>query len=304
VKLSIKYSSKFVEAPTALVDHLENAMRVHINGGLLQGDILANVEDHSLIVAIENEKADGANNEITCDSFVYLTNSLGEDTGYGHIEVTEADMSKIGFESELGHLLQYLVEKDGVLYLKANWEVAYQDSFWRENSEAFMKFDDAKYLADRVYTHLLSKATDGVLAVENEYGMPGRIVISVAIPMSTLDDAYDSTFKIKSLFNPYRLDLGPELQIEHVLRMQIALANFVFEEYKFGEGATVSSHDNWDTSDKGDFTKIVYYKLDSQGPSDDSLKASFHVKFSNDGNASESYALCMDSGVEIGTSSF
>lgn len=78
------------------------------------------------------------------------------------------------------------------------------------------------------------------------------------------------------------------------------LADRAFEEFNFGEGVTVVNHDNWNTDDKDNYTKIVYVAY-SEDPADaDSHKVSFHARFDANGRLDDVYALEMEHGNEIG----
>ena len=79
-------------------------------------------------------------------------------------------------------------------------------------------------------------------------------------------------------------------------------ADDAFEDYIFGEGVSVEDSDSWDTNDNEDYIKIVYVIYEGE-ESEDTSKISFHVNFNKNGEVTDSYALDMDSGNEIGTSS-
>jgi hypothetical protein len=79
-----------------------------------------------------------------------------------------------------------------------------------------------------------------------------------------------------------------------------ALADSEFEQYQFGDGVTVSEHDNWCKDDLADFTKMVYITCDGDAPDADSERVSFHVRFNADGTVSDAYGLLMRSGSDIG----
>lgn len=76
-------------------------------------------------------------------------------------------------------------------------------------------------------------------------------------------------------------------------------ADEAFANYSFGNDVTVTDSDGWVREDDGDLCKIVY--LDPiDAPNSESLRASFHVRFTPDGEVDEAYALCMRTGAEIG----
>jgi hypothetical protein len=77
-------------------------------------------------------------------------------------------------------------------------------------------------------------------------------------------------------------------------------ADTAFEDYDFGEDDSVVHHDGWDTSDPKDLIKVVYMQFDGY-PSDESEKVSFHVRFDENDNIEEVYALECRHGTEIGS---
>ncbi|ABO59700.1 hypothetical protein LA345_40825 (plasmid) [Burkholderia vietnamiensis] len=78
------------------------------------------------------------------------------------------------------------------------------------------------------------------------------------------------------------------------------VAQSQFEAYDFGTGVMVHGHDLWETGDARDFTKIAYLEYPEDEPDTDSHKATFHVRFDDQGNFSEAYALEVASGNMIG----
>lgn len=77
-------------------------------------------------------------------------------------------------------------------------------------------------------------------------------------------------------------------------------ANEEFENYNFGNGATVVDHDDWDTSDPRDLMKIAYVSFADDDPEDDSLKISFHVRFDEKGQIDDVYGLSTGNGCKVG----
>lgn len=84
------------------------------------------------------------------------------------------------------------------------------------------------------------------------------------------------------------------------LAQRAAVADAEFEAYDFGEGVTVAAHDNWDTNEADDFTKMVYIVCDDDPPDADSERVSFHVRFNRDGTVDDAYGLLMRNGADIG----
>lgn len=79
-----------------------------------------------------------------------------------------------------------------------------------------------------------------------------------------------------------------------------AEADTAFEDYDFGDDGSVVHHDNWDTNDSKDLIKVVYMQFDGH-PNDESEKVSFHVRFDENDNIEEVYALECRHGTEIGS---
>lgn len=86
------------------------------------------------------------------------------------------------------------------------------------------------------------------------------------------------------------------------LAQRMNLADQAFESYDFGPDVEIEDHDNWNTDDANDLTKIAYARFrDSADPEEDSFKISFHVRFSAEtGTLTEAYALEMRHGQELG----
>ncbi len=49
-------------------------------------------------------------------------------------------------------------------------------------------------------------------------------------------------------------------------------ADASFESYDFGDGVTIVDHDNWDTDNPADYTKLAYVEYDDDGPDKPSHK--------------------------------
>lgn len=78
-------------------------------------------------------------------------------------------------------------------------------------------------------------------------------------------------------------------------------ADNIFTEYDFGE-YTVEEFDGWehDNSSPLSMNRIVYIASDKVSEDKPSDKVSFTVKFDEEGNPTEAYALLMSNGMEIG----
>ena len=90
------------------------------------------------------------------------------------------------------------------------------------------------------------------------------------------------------------LDIGPSTE------RCIAKADEILAAYLFGNEVTVVDHDNWNTDDPEDFTKIVYVSYEDSPPEADSHKVSFHVRFDKSESVTDGYALDMAKGCDIG----
>ena len=89
-------------------------------------------------------------------------------------------------------------------------------------------------------------------------------------------------------------DIGPSTE------RCTAKADEILAAYLFGNEVTVVDHDNWNTDDPEDFTKIVYASYEDSPPEADSHKISFHVRFDKSGSVTDGYALDMAKGCDIG----
>lgn len=69
------------------------------------------------------------------------------------------------------------------------------------------------------------------------------------------------------------------------------LADDEFDAYRFGEDVTVLAHDNWNTDDPCDYTKIVHMQFNDDAPEAGPREISFHVRFNADGSVEDAYAL-------------
>jgi hypothetical protein len=89
---------------------------------------------------------------------------------------------------------------------------------------------------------------------------------------------------------------------ESDLASRQAAADQAFESYDFGSEVEVVDHDNWNTEDLNDLTKIVYASYSGDAPDLDTHKLSFHVRFTpGSSHIQEAYALDFEHGNEIGS---
>lgn len=107
-----------------------------------------------------------------------------------------------------------------------------------------------------------------------------------------------------SLYSRARTTHGERLShCRNLVDQEKALAaDRVLESYVFGEGVEVVGQDGWDTSDRTDFTKVVYVSYTDDPEDSPSHKVSFHVRFDGElsSTVSDGYALEMDKGNELG----
>lgn len=130
----------------------------------------------------------------------YLTNACGENTGHGTIELSEADLCKVGFEQGPGALLPYIVEIDGKTYVSANLEIAHKDAFWNGDDQDFMPLDEAKEYCLKANSFLEARANNGAIVLPLDEGDPGRFVIRVAVPLDMLRDAEHTSQVLTDIF--------------------------------------------------------------------------------------------------------
>ena len=113
----------------------------------------------------------------------YLTNACGEETGYGTLDVLEADYKLVGFEDGPGVLLTYIAEINGQKVLLANLEVAHKDPFWSGEDTEFRSVEEARQYCTEVMTDVHSRLVPGAFLVPLDEGDPGRFVVGLAIPL-------------------------------------------------------------------------------------------------------------------------
>jgi hypothetical protein len=95
---------------------------------------------------------------------------------------------------------------------------------------------------------------------------------------------------------PAKAPLPPDFSLDH----RINLADQAFESYDFGPTVEIVDHDNWNTEDVNDLTKIAYATFTDMA-AEDSFKISFHARFSAEtGELAEAYALDVRHGQELG----
>lgn len=124
------------------------------------------------------------------DEFVYLTNSLGEETGNG--DVHEEDLAKVNFDYGSGAVLVYLVERDGKKYALGNLELAYKDAeWWGENAE-YPEESEVRAYCKAACRYIRARMPENAQILPLDDGAPGRITIGVAVDLSTVQSCDDT----------------------------------------------------------------------------------------------------------------
>lgn len=131
---------------------------------------------------------------------IYLTNACGEATGFGSIELQEADYAKVAFEQGPGHVLPYLAEIDGVACVLGNLEVAYRDDFWGEGGAEYPSEDETRTYCRAACEYIRARLTSSMQLLPLDEGDPGRIVIQVAMPLNGLSDCEATRNALRQAF--------------------------------------------------------------------------------------------------------
>lgn len=131
----------------------------------------------------------------------YLTNALGEHTGYG--DLPDFDLDKIPFEDGPGHVLPYIALVGGVKCVLGNLEVAYQDEFWGDEPGRFQPKAHVREYCHFAMNDISSWLTAPALLLPLDESMPGRFVISIAIPLDNLADRQATTKALTEAFGRY-----------------------------------------------------------------------------------------------------
>lgn len=134
---------------------------------------------------------------------VYLTNALGELTGYGTVTVSHSDVRKVPFESGPGVLLNYLAEIDGEKFLLANLEVCFQCSFWGlDENPALVTLDEAVSFVERCRAALATRCTPS-MRVLPLCDRPGGFVVGLAVPLHEIHDRAHAMRLLAGMFAGY-----------------------------------------------------------------------------------------------------
>lgn len=134
---------------------------------------------------------------------VFLTNALGELTGYGTLTVSDSDLGKVPFESGPGVLLNYLAEIDGEKFLLANLEVCFQCSFWGvDENPALVPLYDAVSFVERCRAALATRCTSS-MRVLPLCDRPGGFVVGLAVPLHEVRDRAHAMELLAAMFAGY-----------------------------------------------------------------------------------------------------
>lgn len=119
------------------------------------------------------------------DAVIYLTNSLGEDTGNAGLELGSADHDLR--PDGLGHVLCYIVQYQGQKMLLGNLAVYHQDEFWQGEDADYASFEEAEKSCGLIMQEIRERIEHPVQVIPLDYSEPGRFVIGVAMPLSILE---------------------------------------------------------------------------------------------------------------------
>ncbi len=131
---------------------------------------------------------------------IYLTSATGEETGYGKIELNDAAYAKVAFEQGPGCVLPYIVEIDGIAHVLGNLEVAHKDVFWGEDGGDFQSEDETRAYCQAACDYIRTRLTSGMQLLSLDEGMPGRIIVRVAIELDGLSDSEATSKALRQAF--------------------------------------------------------------------------------------------------------
>lgn len=131
---------------------------------------------------------------------IYLTNACGEATGFGSLELEEADYAKVAFEQGPGYVIPYLAEIDGVACVVGNLEVAYRDDFWGEGGAEYLSEDEIRAYCRAACEYIRPRLTSPMQLLPWDEGNPGRIVLQVAMPLNGLSDCEATRNALRQAF--------------------------------------------------------------------------------------------------------
>jgi hypothetical protein len=133
----------------------------------------------------------------------YLTNACGEDTGYGTLNLKNADYAKVAFEDGPGYVIPYIGQIKKAKYVIGNLEVAYQDDFWGDDGKDFDPEEVVKSYCEAACRYIGPRLPEGALLLPLDEGDPGRIIVQVAIPLKGLADSEATTNALAQAFGRF-----------------------------------------------------------------------------------------------------
>jgi len=171
------------ETLETLGSRLQNMVQAAASDGLITGDSAATVERYT--VAVTAGRAGAASTEgrqSNVCNVVYLTNALGELTGYGTVEVTDDLLQRVPFENGPGFVLPYLVEVDGRAMVLGNLEISYTSDDGSEirPGRQGAALSQANEITERIKQRSVHRPEVRLLATEDD----GRhVVVRVLAPL-------------------------------------------------------------------------------------------------------------------------
>lgn len=133
----------------------------------------------------------------TAPQLIYLTNALGEPTGYGTVPVTAEMLQRVPFEEGPGFVLTYLVEISGEVKVIGNLELRYVDDAGKEPVGAGYDVVAAlaAAIAARVQQRVRGDPAVRVLPITDD---GQHLIIPVLVPV--LDTVIDTGRKLMQVF--------------------------------------------------------------------------------------------------------
>lgn len=122
---------------------------------------------------------------------IYLTNSEGEPTGLGSVELTEDLLAKLEFLEGPGDLFTYFAEIDGEAFILGVRELYFDAPMWDANKyQPYEAVEEAATNAARKIRSRISRIIpDSVVWAE---AGNSRFEVAVAIPVNRLEDRFDT----------------------------------------------------------------------------------------------------------------
>lgn len=131
---------------------------------------------------------------------IYLTNACGETTGYGTLELTEADFAKVPFERGPGYVRLYIAQIGEAKYLMANIEVDYKDDVWGEDGKDYPEKPQVQAYCEAACEFIRPRLTDGAMLLPIEDLDEGYLVIRVAVPLDSQKDRAETMVSVSRVF--------------------------------------------------------------------------------------------------------